>query len=667
MRRQLFRIFQTKQLAKESGQVLVEFTLVLFIIMIMASGMVYTHRLLTMDYYAQQEARYLAFEQVWYSYWEANDPYGDAEDELSDGNSFRRPGLYSGLEASKEVEGDGDIDALLPLFAMRNSTSSNVTSQRKSKKMLQPAPSMLASNPIMGRAYASKRRSKDSIWHRKTKDVLKSDNFSLVRTALASQDFLNFENHGNAIQNDLTREESILRGVPRTPVEEGFIHWLEEVDFGERFCTGASKLALKHGLKATAKKFQDDECGPLFTNHAGVYLGATTDFSEVFLQMESELNVGNEPGPAFESSLEVEVARGFYSFFDTAVSAAQASASIPLGVYLVDVGLYQLGDSQMHRLAFSLDLRYMGSVLAMAAVEGAMTGMTATASAQTLGFNRSWEAELNSERTFQDLMHADALDPLGLGWGGAFTNGFYLSPEYLPVPITMVPVMGGLFDGIMHNVLTLEDDQKTDLILDSNKAAEVTYQDGNGVFSAARSRFRTSDKTLTSRFYLVTQPWHINRKLSPHGNFRGIGMEDDDRGDDADEATSEAMLKKRTFGLFMFPAEPTRLLSELTSDFPVVGDVLGAFSGVDDAFSFIKDFALGGGLGPLMDVLEFFDGVSGADFSPPRLPAARPAAYPGSNEMDGDGDLEAGVERNFQDYIDEQRDFNPKPNPKFHD
>ena len=83
-----------KQIQRSSGQAMVELVLMLFLIMGLCIGMLFSIRLLTFQFWAQQEARYIAFEQVWPSAAVGN-PAQDPIEDLNDAGRFAVP-LSSG-------------------------------------------------------------------------------------------------------------------------------------------------------------------------------------------------------------------------------------------------------------------------------------------------------------------------------------------------------------------------------------------------------------------------------------------------------------------------------------------------------------------------------------------------------------------------------------------
>src|SRR5690349_10274759 len=110
-----------KQRSSLLGQAMVEFVILLTIIMIMISGMLYFFRLHLYQFWAQQEARYLAFEQTWVpaGYYAS---HGGGPDSLLQGtaDTFMRPGVVSGLTATRNTSNFGSMADLIPTLFGKN-------------------------------------------------------------------------------------------------------------------------------------------------------------------------------------------------------------------------------------------------------------------------------------------------------------------------------------------------------------------------------------------------------------------------------------------------------------------------------------------------------------------------------------------------------------------
>ena len=252
------------------------------------------------------------------------------------------------------------------------------------------------------------------------------------------------------------------------------------------------------------------------------------------------------------------------------------------------------------------------------------------------------------------MLHADMKDPRERPLAGILGDPFSLPLRSFPLPPDFTPLFGGLYEGLMGNVLAKERKLRGPLIEQANKSVQVDYYADNGLFGAARRRFNTEGRVLSSRFYLVTQPWHISRQDNL-GRFRELGTQNDRMSGQ----TEEAMLRKRTFGLWLFPCGLTDLLAPLTNLIDI--DLGSAGETFDASLCFVKSLTADNNPLQVLDYLSFLEGV-GIDLTFPEWPAVRPAAYPGSIEMTGD--RLTGTERNFVDYLEEQKAFidrEPKP------
>jgi hypothetical protein len=186
------------------------------------------------------------------------------------------------------------------------------------------------------------------------------------------------------------------------------------------------------------------------------------------------------------------------------------------------------------------------------------------------------------------------------------------------------------------------------------------------VFPAIRRRFNTENIRLRSRFFLITQPWHIDRRVDGTGDYRELGGQLDT----VNDSTDEGVLRRRVAGFWLVPT-PANGLVEPFLDVAGLEGVSSLLSTVDvlsGALAVIKELLVENPLNKIFNAIKEIPGFNSLEPPLPEWPAVRPQAYPGSNEIEGDKLMAgSGDGRTFQDYIDEQREFNPEPDPTFGD
>lgn len=640
-----YTIFRRSLGAK--GQAMTEFVILLIAIMTMCAGMLYVSRLLTFQYWAQQEARLIAFEQTWHAHSAYTDPATDPIENLDDGPKYRRPRAVERLQddANKQLNNDGDVTDLTGFWAKLNLFDFKPAKEEENQPQI-----MLA------------KRAR-SIWSRRT-DELFDGEFSLVSTAFASQGVFGPGERGGDVWMDDDLPPKIKRAVEHSvKLERGMQRVLEMRGFGDSFCAAMTGFMERRGLSEQNSEFSSDDCGRRYNRDFGMHLAHNVDFQNLFRDFGYQLEGGFGEREALQVALEQEISGQFYSFFDTTVRAAMIGA-IP---YIVAQRLdYDFIEDSQYVLDLITDARYMGSSVAVTTIAGDL----ATLSVLPPGSNADDEFEF--EQTVNEVLHHDAADFFG-SYAPGVDNGFFLNPFYLPVPPYFGQVAGSLQSGLMLNVLSNEDggflsvgDDITDtLVHQSNKEAIVEYPAQNGLFPAAIRRWG-GDRTLRARFYLVTQPWHITRREGPFGDFREKGGQFDEY----DEETEEAMLRRRVGGLWLLPSDLTAMMEPITDLLPgELGGVVNVFEGVggflEEIITFVKN-------NPLNDILNFLadlPGIGAIVPTFPEWPSVRPGAYPNSEELtgnDGEGSDELmGESRDFDDYIKEQKNNDPKPDPKF--
>ncbi len=625
---------QTANSNCERGQAMVEFVIILIFIAAMCSGMMYTNRLLNFQYWAQQEARYLAFEQTWAPHSARVLPLTQPVTKLNDADYFHRPGVVSGLTATKSATNAGGVSDLT--FNFRESPLER--------------PSRDAEPPIL---LAS---AKSSIWHSKSSDWLRSvaDRFG-VGTAYATQELVARRYRGKyepAPRLPEVRHPVPAGVLPENPLERGMVRYLQKARFGEKVCSG-----LKHAMKRRGATFRlpvisDDDCAERLEYDFGVHVAQNVDFKEFFREYGVQLSGNWDQGEALEKTVELEVASQFYSFFDTLVSIA--SSELPVAGYIgTQRALIALDMLDAKILDMITDFRYIGSSYAI----GAIVEKLAEMEIRDI-FNRNSQSEQDFEESVTDILHVDASEFIPL-----IGNGFLLNPLYLPVPPTLEPAMAGMFSGLMKNALWKDEDKWDEQIDDSNKLAKVTYEADNGLFSAAVRRFNTTGKKLTSKFYLVTQEWHIQRRETATGPYRELGGQEDHITDVSDEG----IMRRRVAGLWLFPKKPSEFFEGISDidGLGFLGPIADALEPLDEVFSAMGEIMTNSDIREFLDTLRDIPGLGSMVPDIPEWPAVRPAAYPGTKEI-VDDKMVLDETRTFQDYIDEQ-DHNPPPKPDFHE
>ena len=634
----------SKNSQQQAGQAMVEFAFMLIIILGLCAGMLQISNLLNYDFWAQQDARYTAFEQVWFV---------DSSVNVSNDDYFRRPKSVRRLDTQDDVTDEGSTTTLLSIARLNSPNSGG------------GAIKTLGESSIV----VAKNSSRDSIWHRSTKDWYAgvSEKLSFVSNAYASiRSLARRDSNGDGfpseyepptpIVDDVWHEDSLATGI-RTV--------LESAQFGEDFCANSASIARRHGYPGTARAFESPDCAPKYNKDFALHLAENVDFRELFRDYEYQVDWGLSKTEALDTALSAEVGNQFYSFFDTSVSLARIAA-VP--TITAEKGLIALEVTDPSILRMGTDLRYAGSLAAIPA-------LTVAQFANIFGVNplgRDPVAEKNLADQVFGVLLADATDA-----------GFLLnSIIYAPVPPTFLGTVGAFQNAAMDNLLRGgqndlgeflgdPDGDETDLIGplidDSNKEATVVYEGSKGIVPAAARRF-SADANLTSRFFLVTQPWHITRRESPTGPFRRLGDQFDGIGED----TEEAVLRRRVAGLWFFPCNAGAFF-EAPAQVAGLGGLSGVFNvteGVSGVLCNTKNFLfINNPVAQLFDFLSQIPLIGGLVPTFPKFPTVRPTAYPGSTEMRGqsfvDDDQMSGEVRNFEDYVTEQRRNNPAPNPKF--
>lgn len=637
-------ICRFRPLLNRRGQAMTEFVILLIVIMTVCAGMLYVSRLLTFQYWAQQEARLIAFEQTWAAHSAYGDPSSDPVENLDDGDKYRRPRAVERIQddATKEVSDDGDVTDLTGFWAKLFDFKPKPDGDQQTIMVAQRA---------------------RSIWSRRTSELFDGE-FSLVSNAFASSGVFGGDSGGEDAWIDDDLPPKIRQAVENNAkLERGMQRILEMRGFGEKFCGAMSALIERRGFVQVNDEFSSADCADRYNRDFGIHLAHNVDFPQIFRDFGYQLEGGFGEHDALQVTLEREIAGQFYSFFDTTVNIAMQGA---IGFIIAQRLDYDFIPDAQAILQLITDARYMGSSVAVTLIAGELGTLSLLPPFTDADDEKDFEDTLNS------VMHHDAADFFG-GFVPAVDNGFFLNPLYLPVPPYFGQVAGSLQSGLMLNVLSNEDggfmsvgeDLTDTLVNQSNKEVIVEYPAQDGLFPAAIRRWG-GNKTLRSRFYLVTQPWHITRREGPFGDFRDKGGQFDEY----DEETEEAMLRRRVGGLWLLPSDPIALLQPVTDLLPgELGGVVSAFEGVGGFLEEIITFVKNNPLNDILNLLADIPGIGAIVPTFPEWPAVRPGAYPGSEELtgnDGEGSDELmGGSRSFQDYVDEQENNDPDPDPEF--
>lgn len=587
---------------RDSGQAMVEFVLMLFLFMILISGMLYFFRLLLFDFWAQQEARILAFEQVWAPSASYNDALVDPVNNIeSGGTALRRPGLVTNLSKTRSITREGSL-----------------------------------TNLLLSRLFPSH-------------EGWTSDRGGLVETAYASVDSGDLRNLEPIKTSPRPRARTLY--VPE--IERGAVGLLEQIGFGPRFCEVGIGVLTKYHYRINTTPFADPNCGEYYNQQFGVHLAQTTDLAQGFRDYGERLEEGMPPRQALEQTVRSIVAQGFYSFFDSSVKTAFQGV-VP---YIVAERLEETtGNADASITRMISDLRYLGSSAALLLIgEKFVEVVTRDPSSRDVAGEKTFEDSVN------DLLHADASAVLPI-----VGDGFFLSPAYLPIPPTFGPGVGGLFDGGMATALSDEDSKVESLVDQSNRKTEVHYNSEGGLFPAATRRFATAGRIMDARFYLITQDWHIWRQREDNFTYLDKG----DQFDDIHDETEEGHLRQRVLGYWLFPSleRADLLFKPITGllGFDALDGVLSVVNGIGSFIGTIKSFLVNN---PFLDIL---DGLSQIPLigsiipTFPKWPAVRPDAYPHTEEIKDDKLAGPDMPREFKDYVEEQKKFNPPPKPTFH-
>jgi len=653
----------TKIGGRQDGQALVEFVIILIFIMAMCAGMITMIRLLGFQFWAQQEARYIAWEQTWASHDFYSDPANEPIAKLGDSRFFGRPDIVSDRNSQKNVRDDQGLPELLSWLAPAATEKSKLDTLI-GETSDEDAAVMLAKNTVPAEELNAQQlnaekpwwKGKSSEWFAPGGSIDRA--FSAVSTAYASVERTIRSEKTELDPQDALPEVEERVGNYRDRLEPKIRNFLIQADVGPKVCDGLRTFSRRNGDPAELFAFRQPDCSAKVEEGLAHEIAYGIDIKDFFRGYEQFMQGGLTSGGALEVSVREEVASGFYSFFDTLVSGARALAIPELTAGKISAGASLVDGSVTRMLG---DARYIGSSIAIGIILAQGASITAQSPA-----SQDANAELNFENSVNGMLQTDAADVIpGLG-----DLPFFLGPQYLPVPPTFGAVAPGLQNAIMKNLLSQsEDDELRDTeIENSNKLVEVTYDAAGGLVKLGSDRIRGAEAArLTGRYYLVTQPWHLKRRQDGTGAYRQKGTQTDTAGDE----TEEAVMRRRVLGLWLFPSDPAALL-EPVSLIPGLGalaPVFQAFEPLGDFISIVKRFVTDNPLFDIAQALSEIPVIGDLIPVPPVWPAVRPDAYPGSVEMTGndpdDPDKLMNEVRNFSDYVTEQRNNNPEPEPDY--
>jgi hypothetical protein len=324
------------------------------------------------------------------------------------------------------------------------------------------------------------------------------------------------------------------------------------------------------------------------------------------------------------------------STFDNSVLSAARATSAGLSGQVTSVTNDYSRDARV--AAMRRSATYVGTTQALTAFNNAFYTIRAKAIAADLNPASVFTAERSMASTLYGPAAGQTLGPLS-------RNGFSLSN------VIFANVSGiGAFEGLMANVFAeLSADQNPE-IANSIISSRVSYF-GNGSERVDRKRnFRTASGS-TSNFVLVTNTWDTPRRTSINGAWRTLG----DQTDSSDSSTEEGVMRKRTRGLWLIPSDPVALMRPATDLLPTYMQGPSNFiqGPARGAIVEVKKIILDDNpLQKIFNLLNSLPIISELDLNLPQWPSVRPAAYPGSPEMNGD--MMTGGRRSFQTYIDEQ-------------
>ncbi len=596
---------------------MVEFVIFLIIIMAICIGMAASIRLLTFQFWAQQEARYLAFEQTWVvTEHDANSHQGALE-RSDNGAYFQRPKVAQDRDIYRGIEDKGSLSQLLArLF---------------SPEKLDGA-SMLASNSFIEKAMAP------------------VDPLNQIKQDLSFTDVA-YAKEAN-IQSPLTAGVKVGSEIVQGKNERLHLainSFFAKANLGKKVCAGIHRFSSERNLSYVLSYFEDSDCNEKVNLELSSRL-ANLDIPELIKDFDFQLKKGIPTNVALDRTISPQIVEQFFSLFREKVKTSRQDAPNQIQTFRNDINS-AMGDSSIQQMIDRA--RYVGSASAVEAIKNAVNDIS------DIGVNeRSRKDTLEIENSIIEVLHSE---PDG-------SDQFDLASKYLPVPPSFGAAAGSMQEAVMNNLLAEDGATRDQQVENSNQQAKVTYQSRGGLFPAATKIPGIQDVELSSKFFLVTQPWHITRRDGA-GSYREKGTQFDL----ADENSEEAVLRRRVLGLWVVPVAPQELLDPVL-DFAGLGELKPAFDALMPISSMLSTVKKTITNNPFFDAAQSLSKIpviGNLIPVPPIFPAVRPDAYPKSEEMTGNepGSVDKLVDdngREFKDYMDEQQ-YNPPPEPEYED
>ncbi len=588
---------------QQNGQAMVEFAIFLTVIMALCIGMLVSARLLNFQFWAQQDARYLAYEQTWMAQEYYNNTGEEPIDLHQNGIAYGGPKQLTRINSIKrESVGERASSILAWLFQEK------LDALEQGKEQLS----------LLNTAYAKEFSNK------KTGKIITSQ----------------------------------LRDIKQTKLEKTFVEFLEQTDFAKRVCKNLKDFSAKNKIDLmSAFSNCEQNLNPEFAKQ----LAKKLDFKSLFEQYKLRLETGEKPLSAIKDSIRLELTEQYYSLFDNKVKQARLGATEEIfnGFQKAEDSFTDSSVSKMIDQA-----RYVSSADAVQGIIDVSVDAFDPQEADAANLERSHAIffGLFLFDNFKTQYEEDAYD---------------FNFSYLPVPrnfgeegIRMQEVvMSNILGGFTEEGLSINDDDLRDSMINhSGKYIEVNYRAKHGLFPAAAKWLSSSREVeLTAKHYLITQPWQITRR-NGLGDYRNKGTQDDS----VDASSEEGILRRRTFGLWLYPSEFNSFASPIfnLAGLDEINSVLEVFEPLDFLLNEIKKGLVKNPFRTLVDALNSVPVIDKMVPELPQFPAVRPDAYPKSKELSGN---EPGTpdrmiqnkERDFEDYVKEQKDLNPKPEPEY--
>ena len=652
----MIRVLVVKQLrslktrCRESGQAMVEFVILLIAIMILCMGMLYVSRTLQADWWAQHDARFVAWEETWAPNWAGR----NGKTLIANHAHFKRPRVVQAMSEAYISSKSGGMRELLDgATGVRGTPVPTPTAP--------PTPTPTPT-PICVKVGCDSKGNNCS-WDCWTPAAALDDDTRFAKAESLedsllygksepwlrqAHDFLSGVSVANALSDrmadwsgkDIQGKEEIVDLGGREQLVGPVVDLLREGEFGKVVCSEYKHLLTANDLNEIMPHIYEPDCAERQNDQFGRYLVEQVDLHDLFRGYENLLDEGYQPNDALQEVVGSEAAHQYYRYFDTQVNAASAGAVGEITSHRVQVALRYPGAVQ----TMVTNMRYMGSSIALT-VMGTQLARINTLSASS----RSNAAHLQMESAINRFLHANA-DDVGIPFLPISVSGFWLPLNRIPIPPFYGIMAAGIFDGLMKNVLSRDDSLQDSLIDNGIIDAQATYQTSGGESAPIRRRWNKRHD-LVAKYTLLTEPWHITRRTSATGGFRSKGSQTDGMSSN----TEEGVMRRRVVGLWFFPSDPVALLDPIKYAIPgSIGAVVDQIRSVRHLIVLAKRMVTDDNpLRKIFDAVMSLPVISTLRIRLPQWPAVRPDAYPGSNEMSGDR-LTISGSRRFSDYVGEQ-------------